>query len=171
MRVCSSCLGVVQGLLIYDLACVGHVQYFFLRHLTTYQGPIRHILATPAVYTTRTFSLPTKEGVENMADHNLVSRSGCHRMLMRVSDMGVLGADEERMCPIQMEDFDRACLDFLEPGTCFVEERPELCVGTLPCGHRFCPAAIVYHMCISGMQCPVCRFSPCPSICVLLFLP
>ena len=92
-----------------------------------------------------------------MVDHDLVSRSGCHRMLMRVSDMSVLRDDEEHTCPIQMEDFDEAHLEFLDKGICFVEGSPQLCVATLPCGHRFCPAAIVYHMCISGMQCPVCR--------------
>jgi hypothetical protein len=56
-----------------------------------------------------------------------------------------------------MEEFDKACLDFLPEGSCFVEGNPELCVGILPCGHKFSPMAVVYHMCISGMQCPVCR--------------
>lgn len=90
--------------------------------------------------------------------HDLVSRSGCHRMVMLLSDTGVLGKEEDRICPIQMEEFEKACLDFMPPDkTCFLEGRPDLCVGTLQCGHRFCPSAIVYHMCISGMQCPVCR--------------
>lgn len=81
-------------------------------------------------------------------------------MTLRVSGMEILGPDaSERMCPIEMEDFDKACLDFVPAGTCFVDGCPELCVGTLQeCGHRFSPMAIVYHMCMSGMQCPVCRF-------------
>lgn len=71
---------------------------------------------------------------------------------------------EDRMCPIEMEEFDStqvvagSCMEFVPAGTCFVEGRPDLCVATLKeCGHRFRPMAIVYHMCLTGMQCPVCR--------------
>lgn len=79
-------------------------------------------------------------------------------LLSTMTDLVSTVDDEEsRSCPIQMEEFDKAGLDFLPPGTCFVDGRPDLCVGSLPCGHRFSPMAIVYHMCISGMQCPVCR--------------
>lgn len=112
-----------------------------------------------AIYTTLPQS-PLQEYCKAMVDHDLVSRTGCYRMLMRVSATDVLGPDEESICPIQMEDFDKARLEFMDPSgdhSCFVQGRPELCVGTLPCGHRFCPSAVVYHMCISGMQCPVCR--------------
>jgi len=90
---------------------------------------------------------------------------------MCLSGTDVLGPEEDRICPIELEEFEklasssageeRVCciLDFVPPGTCFVPEHPELCVGTLrECGHRFSPMAIVYHMCLSGMQCPVCRY-------------
>lgn len=63
-----------------------------------------------------------------------------------------------RTCPICVEDFDKAQLEFLPPNTSFVEDRPELCVATLEeCGHSFFPLAILFHMLVSGMQCPMCR--------------
>lgn len=103
------------------------------------------------------------------ADHTtilLVSRSGTQTMSMVLGTTAklLLRDDEERTCPIQMEEFDSPTVassleDFLPPGSCFVEGCPQLCVGMLlPCGHKFSPLAIVYHMCISGMQCPVCRY-------------
>ena len=88
---------------------------------------------------------------------------------MCVSGTDVLGPEEDRICPIELEEFEKLAvtssdgggcmIDFVPPGTCFVPGHPELCVGTLKeCGHRFSPMAIVYHMCLSGMQCPVCRY-------------
>jgi hypothetical protein len=83
---------------------------------------------------------------------------------MQITGTDVLGPEkEDRICPIEMEEFDKAgsffySEDFVPDGTCFVQGRPDLCVATLKeCGHRFTPMAIVYHMCLSGMQCPVCR--------------
>lgn len=97
-------------------------------------------------------------------EHPLFSRCNGYVTSMCVSGTEVIGPDEDRTCPIEVEDFDKvattaASMDFVPTGTCFVEGHPELCVGTLKeCGHRFSPIAILYHMCLSGMQCPVCRY-------------
>ena len=41
---------------------------------------------------------------------------------------------------------------------CFVEDVPEYCVWRLPCGHHFHPVAVLCHMVVNGMNCPVCRW-------------
>lgn len=59
-------------------------------------------------------------------------------------------------CPITMESFDKADVEFL-PGARMIPEIPELCVGILPCGHCFGVVPLTYHMLRTGMQCPCCR--------------
>jgi hypothetical protein len=64
-----------------------------------------------------------------------------------------------------MEDFDKVHgIQYLSGGeddeegtTCFVQGRPEYCVGRLPCGHHFHPVAVLCHMVVNGMSCPMCR--------------
>lgn len=71
-------------------------------------------------------------------------------------------------CPIAMEAFDKARVDFLPEDACFIKDRPELCIAELPCGHIFHALSILCHMAISGMRCPICRCVSLFSI-VLLF--
>jgi hypothetical protein len=104
-----------------------------------------------------------------------------------LSGMDSLRPEEQRTCPIVLEEFDKvgdvflcavrppvsvlagginphvddvfqqATVDFLPEGSCFVEGKPELCIGTLPCGHRFHALALVCHMAFCSMTCPICR--------------
>jgi hypothetical protein len=70
------------------------------------------------------------------------------------------GSDEssDRTCPIAMEEFDKVDVpEYLPPGSCFVRDTPEYCVGKLPCGHLFHPVALICHMVVNGMTCPICR--------------
>jgi hypothetical protein len=78
-------------------------------------------------------------------------------IILKVSSMGILGPDDSNTCPISMEVFDKARVEFLPEDTCLFEGRPELCVGMLPCGHMFHSISIIFHMALSGMRCPVCR--------------
>lgn len=78
-------------------------------------------------------------------------------MCVELSSMKTLGEHENMTCSIAMDDFDKAKVDFLPEDACFVEHRPELCVATLPCGHRFHALSLLCNMVISGMRCPVCR--------------
>lgn len=78
-------------------------------------------------------------------------------IMLKVGTMQTLAPGDYKTCPIAMEDFDKATVDSLKEDACFVEGRPEFCVGKLPCGHRFHAVSILYHMVINGMSCPVCR--------------
>jgi hypothetical protein len=79
------------------------------------------------------------------------------KLLLTSSAASGLEEDDD-MCPICLEPFSKAGLEFLAPKTCFVPNMPELDMATLEdCGHRFCPLAIAFHMLVSGMECPVCR--------------
>ncbi len=92
------------------------------------------------------------------------------RMVVRLSGMdSLLELDGSRSsgdandlhnaatCPIAMEDFDKAIVDFLPADSAFVQGQPELCICTLPCRHSFHALSILCHMALSGMRCPVCR--------------
>jgi hypothetical protein len=80
------------------------------------------------------------------------------------------GSDQEE-CPICMETFAKASLDFCPEGTSFVQDRPSLCVAKLECGHSFNPLAICFHMYVSGMQCPICRSGDSSSLLKLSCIP
>ena len=69
-----------------------------------------------------------------------------------------LAPGDYRSCPIAMEDFDQVQVEYLPEGASFVQGSPEYCVGRLPCGHHFHPIAVLCHMVINGMKCPVCRW-------------
>ncbi len=78
-------------------------------------------------------------------------------LVMKVGTMDVLSPGDYTSCPIAMDEFNKASVENLHEGACFVEGKPEFCVATLPCGHRFHALSILYHMVINGMKCPVCR--------------
>ena len=78
-------------------------------------------------------------------------------LTMKVDTMDVLKPGDYRCCPIAMEDFDEAYVENLHQGACFVQGKPQFCVATLQCGHRFHALSILYHMVVNGMSCPVCR--------------
>ncbi len=91
----------------------------------------------------------------------------------RVTTLAGLAPGEYTSCPIAMEEFDKVQVSELLPlasgmgscsscCNCFVLDRPEYCVGRLPCGHHFHPVAVLCHMVVNGMKCPVCRWG---SIC------
>ena len=87
--------------------------------------------------------------------------------------MHQIAPGEYTTCPIALEEFDKVDVDeFLPPSQkvqnkdkncnsdstqCFVQGKPEYCVGWLPCGHHFHPVAVLCHMMVNGMRCPVCR--------------
>lgn len=78
-------------------------------------------------------------------------------MVLKVGTMASIPKGEYTRCPIAMEDFDKACVEHMPADLCFLEGKPQYCVGRLPCGHRFHAVSIIYHACVNGMQCPVCR--------------
>jgi hypothetical protein len=62
----------------------------------------------------------------------------------------------ERICPIMMDSFD-ACVLSHNPETNFILPRADLCVATLPCGHRFGIMTILIHFALTDLRCPMCR--------------
>lgn len=78
-------------------------------------------------------------------------------MTVTISSMNDLPESCNKVCPIAMEDFDKARIDFLPEDACFLENRPDMCVATLPCGHRFNALSVMCHMVLTSMRCPVCR--------------
>jgi hypothetical protein len=66
---------------------------------------------------------------------------------------------DEGVCPITMEKYEVADVDFL-PGARIDPNHPEACAGMLPCGHVFGAVAILHHMASTTMQCPMCRAGP-----------
>jgi hypothetical protein len=83
-------------------------------------------------------------------------------MTLRLVGMAALpqhsGASEgEDECPIAMQPFDKARVDFLPEDAAFVKGRPDLCIAVLPCKHKFHSLSILSHMALSCMRCPVCR--------------
>ena len=60
------------------------------------------------------------------------------------------------MCPIWQERFQDVDLDIAK-GKSFLKKQPEICVATLPCGHRFSALGIMYHFVLLDMRCPLCR--------------
>ena len=78
-------------------------------------------------------------------------------LIMELSTMASLPDDVHRVCPITLEEFDRASVDFLPEDACFLKGRKDLCVGKLPCGHRFHALSILSHMVLTSMKCPICR--------------
>jgi hypothetical protein len=86
---------------------------------------------------------------------------------MQLCSMALLGQYEDTSCPISMEEFDKAFVPSIcnGPEECpFVEGRPDICIGVLPCWHKFHAVSLIYHMATNGMRCPVCR---CVSLCPL----
>ena len=81
------------------------------------------------------------------------------KMVMRLCTMESLSPEDERCCPISMDEFDKASVPSLKDMSteCLISGRPDLCIGKLPCGHRFHAVSIIYHMAMNGMKCPVCR--------------
>jgi len=67
-------------------------------------------------------------------------------------------------CPIAMEAFDKATVDFLPDDACFIEGRADLCIALLPCGHHFHALSLLCNMALASMRCPICRYSVC--VCV-----
>ena len=98
------------------------------------------------VFTTFDYS-EQQSGVQTLSD--------CTQVCMDLCCMDALGQHEDRTCPIAMDDFDKARVDFLPEDACFIEGRPEFCVATLPCGHRFHSLSILCHVVLSCMRCPV----------------
>ena len=78
-------------------------------------------------------------------------------MILRVGTMQSLVPGEYTSCPFSMEEFDKDSLEYLPPGSCFVQNDPSYCIGRLSCGHHFHAVSILYHMAINGMNCPLCR--------------
>lgn len=70
-----------------------------------------------------------------------------------------LSNDEENCCPITLEKFENSDVDFL-PGERVLKNKPNLCIGVLPCGHKCGAVPLLYHMLISGVKCPMCRQGP-----------
>lgn len=83
--------------------------------------------------------------------------------VLAVGTMASVPQGEYTCCPIAMEEFDKASVDYFPEDVCFVEGKPEYCVGRLPCGHRFHALSILYHLVVNGMTCPVCR---CVCLCL-----
>jgi hypothetical protein len=115
----------------------------------------RKTAAMDYLFTTRDILLPPPQPLtESPGDTPQVSS-----MLVCLSGMDSLDEEDRHMpCPIAMEEFDKACVDFLPDDASFIEGMPELCICTLPCKHRFHALSILCHMAISGMRCPVCRW-------------
>jgi hypothetical protein len=91
-------------------------------------------------------------------------------IIMQLCSMASLGRDEDTSCPISMEEFDKAFVPSIcnWPEECsFVEGRPDICIGVLPCGHKFHAVSLIYHMATNGMRCPVCRCVSPPEHCII----
>jgi len=65
------------------------------------------------------------------------------------------GDDEE--CPISLELIKDSKLDWLPPGSCFVNTRPDLTKATLSCNHSFSALSLAYLWLKMDMRCPCCR--------------
>ena len=87
------------------------------------------------------------------------SSQGHLPMVLTLHKIDSIPEGSNRMCPIAMDDFDKARVDFLPEDASFIEGQPEFCVGFLPCGHSFNALSILCHMTLSGMRCPVCRYA------------
>lgn len=62
----------------------------------------------------------------------------------------------ETECPITLEPFNRADVDFL-PGARLVPEEKDLVAAKLPCNHVMGAIPLVYHMMTTNIRCPICR--------------
>jgi hypothetical protein len=65
-------------------------------------------------------------------------------------------ASDTDTCPIWQERFQDVELEIAK-GKPFLKKHPEICVATLPCGHRFSALGIMYHFVLLDMRCPLCR--------------
>jgi hypothetical protein len=98
----------------------------------------------------------------------LLSKDGCKSIELTLTGVDSLAADDDGICPITLERIDQSTLDFAPEGTSFFEAEPSLCVAVLPCRHRFHAIAVLFHMAVSSMNCPLCR-SVVPPVCIVFF--
>ena len=87
----------------------------------------------------------------------LLSKDRSKSLALRITGVDALPADDDGVCSITLERIDQSTLDFAPEGTTFFEGEPSLCVATLPCRHRFHAVAVLFHMAVSSMNCPLCR--------------
>jgi hypothetical protein len=78
-----------------------------------------------------------------------------------LKSMSDLPPDEEsRTCPITMDAFDAT-----ETGDSnFLPAHPLVCVGELPCKHRFGIFSIMNHFAMCNLRCPICRSGECQRL-------
>jgi hypothetical protein len=68
--------------------------------------------------------------------------------------------EEHRICPITMDTFDVS-----DTGDShFIPAHPLICVGELPCKHRFGIMAIMNHFAMCNLRCPICRKGECQRL-------
>lgn len=129
-------------------------------HDGPFTGPIRQLwmLQGGRTHAPATSSGPSEEDSD---EPNPTTAALPFRMVMKLHGMSSLLPGDDTSCPISMEEFDKAFVPAIcnGPDECpFVEGVPELCIGKLPCGHRFHAVSLIYHMATNGMKCPVCRY-------------
>ena len=70
--------------------------------------------------------------------------------------LDVADVSDTDTCAIWHERFQDVELEIAK-GEPFLKQQSDMCVATLPCGHRFSALGIMYHFVLLDMRCPLCR--------------
>jgi hypothetical protein len=98
---------------------------------------------------------------QELVPHKVPLFSMTVRLLGMDSLHGLQGSGLSQ-CPIALQAFDKATVDFLPEDSSFIEGRPDLCIASLPCGHHFHALSLLCNMALASMRCPICR---CVCVC------
>ena len=136
-------------------------------------APVDNAPSSPVPTTTITpITVPQSENVHLLLipQKSLVRKGPPNKSIMlKLSNMQSLKEEnKDTICPILLEPFDEGRVEFLPEDACVVKARPDLCVGTLPCGHQFHALSIIAHMALSSMRCPICRYVRKKTPCLLI---
>jgi hypothetical protein len=77
-------------------------------------------------------------------------------MVVLIDTVASAGCSDTHICPILHEPFNDIELDIAK-GKSFLAKQEDVCVATLPCGHRFSLLGIMYQFVLVDMRCPLCR--------------